>query len=251
MAASGSRWTRDELLLALNLYHRIPFSRYDQRTPEVIELAGQIGRTPSSIAYKLSNFAALDESIEQRGFANYSKVDEAIWREFQLSSDRLVVEMELARASLGADSLVPELEAQIPPDIEGTEREALVRVRINQSYFRRLILSRYESTCCITGLGVPELLVAAHIVPWAEAPEARMNPANGLCLNPLHDRAFELGLVVIDDELRVHLSGRLRDAEPSPAVDLLRQSDGQPLRLPPRVVPGRDFLRRHRERFAA
>jgi len=51
---------------------------------------------------------------------------------------------------------------------EGIEREALIRVRVNQSFFRRRILSAYEFRCSVTGLSVPELLVASHIVPWSQ-----------------------------------------------------------------------------------
>lgn len=76
------RWTREELLAALHLYHRLPFGRLHARNPEVIELATRIRRTPSAIALKLVNFAALDPSIDQRGMGNYSNADSAIWREF-------------------------------------------------------------------------------------------------------------------------------------------------------------------------
>ena len=97
------------------------------------------------------------------------------------------------------------------------EREVVVRTRVNQGLFRRMILARYHETCCVTGLAIPDLLVAGHIVPWAEAPEERLNPRNGLCLNPLHDRAFERGLMTIDDGFRIVIAERVRD-DASPAA---------------------------------
>jgi predicted restriction endonuclease len=72
----------------------------------------------------------------------------------------------------------------------GLERERMVRVRVNQHFFRAAILSAYDYKWCVTGLAVPELLVASHIVPWARDTKQRMNPRKGLYLNALHDRAF-------------------------------------------------------------
>lgn len=162
-----------------------------------------------------------------------------------------MIAAEQAVEQFGQGSLIQEAEAITPSDVVGAEREALVRLRVNQSYFRRLVLARYEWTCCVTGLRVPELLVAAHIVPWAQAPALRMNAGNGLCLNALHDRAFEVGLVTIDDDLRVRTAPRLSAAEPSAATAFVLQFDGAPLRLPEHVAPNGEFLRMHRERFAA
>ena len=53
-------WTRDELLVAFNLYCKTPFGRLHQRNPEIIRLASALGRTPSALAMKLVNFASLD-----------------------------------------------------------------------------------------------------------------------------------------------------------------------------------------------
>jgi len=52
-------WTREQLILAFNLYCKLPFGRLHHRNPQIIELAGMIGRTPSAVAWKLSNFASL------------------------------------------------------------------------------------------------------------------------------------------------------------------------------------------------
>lgn len=56
-------WTREELILAINLYCKLPFGRLHRSNPEVIHLANLIGRTPNSVAYKLVNFASLDPSF--------------------------------------------------------------------------------------------------------------------------------------------------------------------------------------------
>ena len=46
--ASGNRWTRDQLLVVLNLYHKLRFGQLDARQPVIIDLAQRLGRTPGS-----------------------------------------------------------------------------------------------------------------------------------------------------------------------------------------------------------
>ena len=61
------RWTRDQLLVVLNLYHKLRFGQFDQRQPVVVDLAQRLGRTPSAVAMKLSNLASLDPALKLRG----------------------------------------------------------------------------------------------------------------------------------------------------------------------------------------
>ena len=60
-------WTRDELILAINRYCKLPFRELDKNTKEAKELAGMIGRTSNSVALKLVNFSSLDPSLQARG----------------------------------------------------------------------------------------------------------------------------------------------------------------------------------------
>jgi putative restriction endonuclease len=54
------KWTREHELIALNLYGKLPFGQFDKGNPVIIEVASRMGRTPSSLAMKLSNLASLD-----------------------------------------------------------------------------------------------------------------------------------------------------------------------------------------------
>ena len=63
----GSRWTREQLLVAFALYCRLPFGRLHYRNPEIIRFAEAIGRTPSALAMKLTNIASLDPEITSTG----------------------------------------------------------------------------------------------------------------------------------------------------------------------------------------
>jgi len=65
--ASVKLWTREELILAFNLYLKIEFGKTHKGNPKIIELANIIGRTPSSVGMRLGNFASIDPYHLQRG----------------------------------------------------------------------------------------------------------------------------------------------------------------------------------------
>ena len=60
-------WTDEEMILALDLYFKLPFGRLNRTTPEVKELAALIGRTNNSVALRLVNYAACDPYIRNTG----------------------------------------------------------------------------------------------------------------------------------------------------------------------------------------
>ena len=133
---------------------------------------------------------------------------------------------------------------------EGKTREAVVRVRMNQAFFRAAVLTAYSARCCITGLSIPQLLTASHIVPWATDVKNRTNPQNGLCLNALHDRAFDCGLLTVTPDLKVRLSPRLRKILADTAARaFLRRFEDVSISRPRRFAPHVDFLRYHNERI--
>ncbi|MCL2103983.1 MAG: HNH endonuclease [Kiritimatiellaeota bacterium] len=85
-----------------------------------------------------------------------------------------------------------------------------VKTRINQRFFRTIVLRDYATRCCVTGLTLPEVLRASHIIPWAEDAQNRMNPANGLCLSATYDAAFDRYLVSFDEDYRLVLAPTLK-----------------------------------------
>lgn len=251
MARYGENWTRDELILAFALYSEIPFGKIHMGNPKIVELARLLGRTPGSVSMKLSNFARLDPALQARGVVGLrrgAKGEKEIWDEFRERPEALAFESQQLLASRLGKRV--EDVAQIRTDDlprEGIEREALIKVRVNQSFFRRRILSAYEFQCCITGLAVRELLVASHIVPWSEDQANRLNTRNGLCLNPLHDRAFDRHLMTVDDNLRVRFSPRLHGQrhEGNDTIGWMLSFEGAPLRLPKHFSPDPQFLAKH------
>jgi putative restriction endonuclease len=249
-ARSGTNWTRKEHILAFNLYCQIPFGTIHMRNPKIIELARLLRRSVGSVSYKLSNFARLDPSLQARGIKGSqhgAKGEAEVWQEFADDPEELAFESEQLLANRLGKPLeeVSEISVRDLPR-EGIERAALIRIRVNQSFFRRRILSAYEFTCCVTGLSVRELLVASHIVPWSQDPKNRLNPRNGLCLNALHDRAFDRGLMWVDNTLCVRFSPQLRERRNlDEALEWALSFEGTRLRLPDQFSPDGKLLSQH------
>lgn len=72
MATIRKPWSREELLILLNIYEKIPFGMFHHDNPMLIELADRMGRTAGSVAMKLSNMASLDERLKARGIKGLS-----------------------------------------------------------------------------------------------------------------------------------------------------------------------------------
>jgi len=108
-----------------------------------------------------------------------------------------------------ADVLVSDLDIALSR--EGRDALRLVKTRVNQDFFRKMVLDNYGHRCCLTGIPVPQVLRASHIVPWSEDEANRLNPANGLCLSATYDAAFDAHMISFDEDLRLMLSPQLTD----------------------------------------
>jgi len=207
-------WTIEEHILAFNLYCKIPFTKINERYPPVIELANIIGRSNGAVSRKLANFARLDPALQARnvsGLTHGAKGEEIVWNEFHGNWEKLAYESELILAKYKGISVESIVDLSDLPEIkEGKERESVVRTRVNQKFFRDTILASYNQTCCITGIQIPRLLIASHIIPWANNEKERMNPQNGLCLNALHDKAFDTGLITVTPDYKIKISDFLK-----------------------------------------
>lgn len=238
------KWTHDELILTLNLYYKTPFGRMHKTNPNVVELASMLNRTPSAVAWKLGNFASFDESLKARGVVgarNASQLDKEIWDEFYNNLDLLAYESETLL-------LKRKMKKEIEKDFEireGLDKERFVKTRINQSFFRSTILASYNSTCCITGIQNPDLLIAGHIVPWSKSKKNRLNPRNGILTNYLHDKAFELGYITISEDYKVQICSKILSSANPSDVKYFNIYNGQNIILPSKFLPDINFLRIH------
>jgi putative restriction endonuclease len=243
-------WSRDELLACFNLYCRIPFGKLHKGNPQIIEAAGGLRRTPSAVAMKLVNFASFDPAQRRRnvkGLVNVSRQDRALWEEFETDPNSIAARSEEAFDRIVGPGASLEEEAPIP--LQGPTEKLLERpMRLVQSFFRRAVLASYSYKCCFCRLDVIALLNASHIVPWHASVELRADPRNGLCLCALHDRAFDRGLVGVDVDNRVVISGHLSRKAPVPIQQVaFFELEGKRLDLPARFQPLQSCLEHHRK----
>jgi putative restriction endonuclease len=257
--ATGKRWTRDELLIALNVYHKLNFGQFHSRQPVVMALAKKMERTSNSVAMKLCNLASFDPALKLRGIkglAGAGKLDRAVWNEFHANLNEAVPASEEAlRKLFNADEssvleLTPKAGVRVfkQPPIGPTESMANVKLRRGQEFFRDAVLNNFGGCCGVSRLSVRELLIASHILPWGKYPDQRLNVRNGLCLSRLHDAAFDRGFIAFDGKLRLLLSPRLK-AEISQrcVADNFGAFAGEPLHFPDDAIPPDEaFIAKHR-----
>lgn len=253
---SKGNWTSEQLKLAFHFYCQTPFGKLHRRNPQVIELAGLIGRTPDALAMKLGNFASLDPSIidtGRRGLSGASALDREVWAEFHTDWERLTIECEQLRAQLlNEQGRAPEADADVEDafaldDYTGETRQAIIQQRVNQRFFRRAVLASYRGRCCITGVSDQRFLVASHIVPWRQDKANRLNPSNGLCLSSIHDKAFDKHLFSLTDDHRIILSRQLKANKDAFLREVFWPIEDRLIELPDRFRPEPAFMRTHRE----
>lgn len=181
----------------------------------------------------MANLAALDESLDRVGAKNASQLDRDVWSEFFGNIEKHVSEIE-----------TPDIEAISPK--QGEDRVRETKVRVNQDFFRKTILASYENRCCITGVSHRPLLRASHILPWSKSEEHRLNPRNGLCLNALHDSAFDSGFLTLESDLTVRLSPIVSKKPTTGDSEMLLRYEGKRIILPKKFLPDEGFLSWHR-----
>lgn len=256
-------WTRDQLLVAFNLYCKIPFSKTKANNPLVIQVAHLIGRSPASVAMKLGNFGSFDPALRTKGIkglSRASRADRAIWDEFNQSWESLSIESELATERLRASTQMKPPERgktkwsselyswKLQDVLAGpSETARQVKVRLHQRFFREAVMASYGSSCCVCSNPVPQLLTAGHIIPWAKREDLRANPRNGLCLCSLHHDAFDCGLWTVDNSYEIRLSPELVAYLPNKTLEASFVVYSKvSIHMPDKFWPEQEFLAYHR-----
>lgn len=256
-STSRRNWSLEETQMAFALYYVLPPSECDDTGDDVQHLARCIHRSPNSVALKIWNIAANDPNriaLGKVGMSHGSKLDKEVWQRYAESPDSFLGEclsllfhtfeeeshgMQDAQA---APSLLTEAEQEA---VLGDEREATVMERVHQQYFRKSLMSNYHNKCCMTGISLKQLLVASHIKPWVASSAVEKTAAsNGLLLNAFHDKAFDRGLITIDDDYRIRVAES--EVPHTEANEFwLYQFEGQKIDLPTICLPSHEFIEYH------
>ena len=254
LSRNGVKWNRSETILALELYCITPFNKISNNNTEIIGLANLLGRTVGSVILKMFNLAHNDPELQKRNIkamANGSKLDKEIWDEFWNNWEELAFQAETIKSDMRSTELSKFIESEAVLEYpEGLYMDNIVKTRIGQEFFRASVLSAYSNRCCITGIMMPELLIASHIKPWkvSDVKTERTNPKNGLCLNALHDKAFDRGLITLDKNYNIVLSHKAESMKMDTETKawFMSYSD-EKINLPEKFLPGKEFIEYHND----
>ena len=174
-----------------------------------------------------------------------------LWEIYNTSPvDPLLLSKKLAEQSLTSiEALVTDNGCVDFSTKQGKERLRKIKARVNQGFFRKMMLREYDNQCCVTELNIPEVLRASHIVAWAEDEINRLNPANGLCLSATYDAAFDRFLISFDEDYRLILSPSLKEYCTNTAFqEHFKKREGQRMTLPKQYAPDQALMNKHRIR---
>ncbi len=257
--ASRKDWTHDQLLAAFFLYLQVKPSEIQEESQAVSFFARSTKKPNRAVAAKLRAFTQLDPVLStqsEKASDNVTALDKTVWDEFQNNwTGTTLMASEAYESVVGTYESAAEATLASAADAaylykEGESKEAIVQVRKNQYLFRKAILNSYDSTCCITELKNERLLIASHVVPWAEDKRSRLNPENGLCLSALHDRAYDQGLITVLPSNVIRINQRVLEERDNAFLhEALLQYEGTAIRLPGRFQPDPKFLEHHARRF--
>jgi putative restriction endonuclease len=131
-----------------------------------------------------------------------------------------------------------------------SQEEFCEELFVRGSIFKREIPKIYRNTCCITGLSISatfsiSMIDACHIKPFSESHDDTIS--NGLALSPNMHRAFDRGLITINEEYRVVVSEKFREDSSSPYS--IKQFNDHSILLPlnNKYYPGLKNLEWHKE----
>lgn len=246
----GKPWTREDVIIAYALYCVIPFSKVNNSNQTIKDAAEVMGRSPASLKMRICNLAALDPDFlatGRAGLASVANLDREVYAEFSSDWQRL---SSTAEELLG----LPIFDLAEPvyngPDKRRKKTYAEISDKQARRFFRKSVIAAYEGRCCISGMTIPQMLIASHIKPYAvsDLQTERANPANGLLLNAFYDRAFDQGLMTVLPDLTILISDQVKDVYADERTrEWLYAIEGTKIKRPARFAPKRDLLEYHNE----
>src|SRR5690606_24578505 len=151
------------------------------------------------------------------------------------------------------DGFYHDVQALVLNDLEVRYKHVSIQteedVFIRSGLFKRYIPQLYQDTCAMTGMRMRStfkynFIDACHIVPFAVTHDDKVT--NGIALCPNLHRAFDRGLVSVDEEYRILVSSHVEEESAHPYS--LNKLSGKPIILPEQIQyqPPQENLEWHR-----
>jgi 5-methylcytosine-specific restriction protein A len=161
-------WTRDELILAIDLYFRCGRRQLEATHPDVIALSGTLNaigaatnvlrndvfRNPNGVHMKLGNFSAIDPEKAGVGLSRGNKLERVVWSEFSSDPARLrAVAQAIAKIATAPDtaSRNEALQTALQPQEEFPEGALLTKVHLSRERNRKLVEQKKKLTLAENG----------------------------------------------------------------------------------------------------
>ena len=147
--------------------------------------------------------------------------------------------------------IVGTVDMSVPNPVDRRYSTIEAKVRLHQAEFRELVLSAYGRRCAVSGLPIPDLLQAAHIIPDRDE-RGRPEVRNGICLSTLHHAAYDRNLLGIDPDGCIHIAPSVLDQHDGPTLEMaIKEHHKRKIHLPRHTEdrPNRDFLAERYDQF--
>lgn len=159
--ARNPPWSREELILALDLYFRVDRKLEGPQHPEVVKLSDLLNRlpahdegprsgtfrNPAGVAMKLGNLRAHDPGYGGKGLPRGNKLEGQIWMEFASRPAELRAVAAAIESGIGEASR----EAPIDEDEEFPEGDVLSRIHRGRERNRKAVAKKKQQVLRDTG----------------------------------------------------------------------------------------------------
>lgn len=237
-------WTREHILVAYALYCITPLNQIRPTNKLICQVAESFPHSLSSLIMRMQNFASIDPDSKIKGLSRAAKSDYAIFEEFRHDWGNLSL---LAEKITGLTLFDADPVNGAKPISSLTDKNKVSRER---HFFRAAVFASYDITCCISGLQMPNMLVASHIKPYSKCRSSceRTDPQNGLLLNAFYDKAFDFGLITVDTNYKIHISPTVKHhSENEFTKKWLLDLEGHSIIVPSRFQPEKHYLEYHND----
>lgn len=127
--------------------------------------------------------------------------------------------------------------------IERKYAERIMKQRLHQPAFRARVLSAYETKCAICKLAHGRLLDAAHITPDNDE-SSSTSVTNGLSLCKIHHTSYDIRIIGIDPEYRIHVREDILEEVDGPMLEHgIKEMHNRTLWVPKRIEERPDIAR--------